>query len=50
MVSVIGNVTRLPPLPMRTICRVPKLTSVQRKVMHSRCRNPLALTKSKNGP
>ncbi len=36
MVSVIGNTTRLPPLPMRTICLVPKFTSVHRSVMHSR--------------
>ena len=36
MVSVIGNTTRLPPLPMRTICLVPKLTSLHRNVMHSR--------------
>ncbi len=36
MVSVIGNVTRLPPLPMRTICLVPKFTSLHRSVTHSR--------------
>ena len=50
MVSVMGNATRLPPLPMRTICLVPKFTSLHRNVMHSRCRSPLARTNAKNGP
>ena len=49
MVSVIGNTTRRPPLPMRTICLVPKFTSLHRSVTHSRCRSPLARTKAKNG-
>jgi len=40
IVSVIGNTTRRPPLPSRTICLVPKFTSGHLSVTHSFCRNP----------